>query len=169
MSKNSKKHIHVLTDEEIAKIENDPNYVGDGSVKHACVAKFKGLAVTCVYHGDSTNALAPDNHHRHAIKIQWLDKKTSCVVPYWPPEAQGKITTVKQVLIALYKILNASLVGALDPLDFCRVMGLNPEVMRAEVTYNFYKETFDQITKIMSTMRVEYIILELRKTGISEK
>ena len=68
------KQIPVPTDEEFKKMEKDPNYIGQGVIRHEYKMKFKHLELTCVYHGDAVTLSCPDNNNRHAVKIKNLRK-----------------------------------------------------------------------------------------------
>lgn len=161
----AEKRILTLTDSELKQMENDPNYVGDGKIIHEIKANFKFLSLTCIYHGDASNALSPDNHHRHAIKLRRRDKKNSVVVPYWP-HFEGKITTEKELLSALLRILSCAIWGAHDPNDFCLKMKLDPDSKRAQVTYLMYKSNFDQVMKILDLEDVGKLMSDLNKAGV---
>ena len=161
----AEKRIITLTDAELKHMEDDPNYVGDGRIIHEIKASYRFLQMTCIYHGDASNALTPDNHHRHAIKLRRRDKKTSVIVPYWPNFA-GKITEEKQLLSALIRILNCAIWGAHEPNDFCQKMKLDPESKRAEVTYHMYRSNFEQVIKILSLEDIGFLMSKLHQEGV---
>lgn len=161
----TEKRIAIPTDAEFKQMEADPNFVGHGRIIHEVKANYKFLNMVCVYHGDASNALAPDNHHRHAIKLRRRDKKTSVVVPYWP-EFAGKIQTEKELLSALLRIMSACVWGAHDPNDFCRKMKLDPDSKRAEVTYHLYHNTFEQVSKILDLDDIGKLMSKLNQEGV---
>ena len=161
----SEKRILTPTDAEFKQMADDPNYVGDGRVIHEIKANYNFVQMTCVYHGDASNALNPDNHHRHAIKLRRRDKKTSVVVPYWPHFA-GKITTESELIGAFLRILSCSVWGAHEPSDFCTKMGLDPESKRSEVTYHMYHNTYLQIVKILTLEDIGTLMSKLNQDGV---
>jgi len=161
----TEKRILIPTDAELKQMEDDPNYVGNGRIIHEIKAKYKFVELTCVYHGDASNALNPENHHRHAIKIRRRDKKNSVIVPYWPP-FMGKITNEKELLSALLRILSGSVWGAHTPDDFCRKMNIDPDTKRAEVTYHMYHNTYEQIMKILDLDDIGKLMSQLNKSGV---
>ena len=161
----AEKRILTLTDSEIKQMENDPNFIGQGRVIHEIKMNYRKVNLVCIYHGDASNALAQDNHHRHAIKIKRRDKLSSCVVPYWP-HFNGKITEEKQLLGAFLRILSGAIWGAHDPNDFCAKRKLDPESKRAEVTYHMYHNTYKQIKKILDVEQIGKLMSQLNKDGV---
>ena len=162
----AKKRILSLTDIEIKEMESDPNFMGQGKIKHEITGKFKNVAITCVYHGDASNVLQPKNYHRHAIKLRRRDKKTTCVVPYWPP-FMGKITNDRELMAAFLRILSASVWGAMDPHEFCHKRNIDPDTKRAEVTYHMYENTFKQVRKILEIEDVAKLMAQLNQEGVN--
>ena len=158
--------ILIPTDAELKNMEEDPNFVGYGKVKHSVKHVFRKLEITCVYHGDATNPLAQDNHHRHAVKLKWTDKKTSAVVPFWPRPGLEKITTEKEILDTLSRILNGAKIGALDADSFCNLYDLDDQTIRAEISYKMYRVTYKQVNRLMTLSKVDEFLRELKKAGI---
>lgn len=161
------KEILVPTDKEFADMKADPNYVGDGKLRYREVkTSFKFLDMVCVYHGDATNVLAPTNHNRHAIKIINTNTKMNVTVPYWSPEVQGAITSKKDMLIALHRILGCSVMGRLTPDEFCTAMGIDDSTKRAEVTFRQYELIRERLEKILPDPTVDFLLRELIKAGV---
>jgi len=162
MSENS---ILTLTDEELKKMYDDPNYVGTGKVSHEIKTLYKIVALTCVYHGDSTTPFNRDNHHRHAIKIKRRDKTKAIVVPYWTP-FMGKITEEKQLLTAFFRILDGVIWGLHDPNEFCKSLKLDPDSRSAEVMYYMYEATANSVMKVLSLNEIGELMTQLHKEGL---
>ena len=139
--------IYIPTDAELKQMEEDPNYVGKGVIRHEVRGHFKKMELICVYHGDATNILNGGNHHRHAIKIKNKTNRMSTVVPYWSAQVQV-IRTDKQLMIAFLLILRASIEGAMTPESYCDLTGKNGDAKRTEVTYFMCKRTYEQTVRV---------------------
>jgi len=90
-------------------------------------ARWKNYKLESTYIGDKSSPFDPNNKHINIIKI--TNEKNGNFAHYevWGTTDDPVISTEKQLIFKFFSLLQTALLGSLDPLNFCKAMGLPPE------------------------------------------
>ena len=90
-------------------------------------ARWKHYRLESTYAGDKSSPFDPDNKHINIIKITNERSKNFAHYEVWGTDEDPKIDTEKLLIYKSFGLLQTALIGALDPLNFCKAMGLPPD------------------------------------------
>ncbi len=90
-------------------------------------ARWKHYHLEATYVGDRSSPFDPDNMHINIIKITNERSGNFAHYEIWGTDDDPRVNTERLLIYKFFGLLQTALLGALDPLNFCRAMGLPPD------------------------------------------
>jgi len=126
-------------------------------------AEFHQYRIECKYIGENPSPLNPKCYHDHGLTITNKSNTYFTTVPVW--EKDGPIMTRKQVLAAFARVINAAVIGLLDPRDFVEYTGLNPDLPRTELIFTQARDMTLKLDKVVAENQL-HLLASLKSTGV---
>lgn len=120
----------------------------------------------CLYLGDKASPLDPSNKNCHSLTI--IDTKQNGkrdTFLTWSANADSKIRTPKEIITAFGRLVHTAMIGGTAPLQFCKIMQIDPEDKRSELLFLKCRDITQRLTEVVKENPLK-VILELKKQGI---